>query len=1216
MFPNRNLAAVIGRSFKALLLLSLLGRPAPGEIVIDPPTGLPKQVSIKRGPVGLHFRGAWSSFSVTTQGGKRLGLVDPVLYGISPEGAPSVQWTRERQGWPRLKWIAVEQGEERDVLYVEGDYEGWRVQAWISMYGQEEAAYVRKRTTLTRGRQTLTNARGVMAIYAEQKQFDSGVIAFVVDDEPNPLPGRNADRYVLFKTKDVSAAAVNPGEQFQNRGKQCRHFGHCRYHPKVSFLELSINQGPRSMKQGDFVESAFVLVWGDGDITERVRAALADPEGFAVRLPSAARPVSGPRPETADSIWPKTPRRAVIKVTFLTPKGAGDRVYATDALLPEPPAMDGVLDDPIWAGTEASRFTVTNTVDAVAELQTSFRVRYDRRAIYLAVQCDQPHLDKVRLAKHRPGKFSSGEQVELFFLSGESVYQLCVDTQGGRFDLRDDTRSVDLVWGAATRKDAAGWTAEVEVPFKSLGMGAPRPFDSMEFNIVRNAGQVDRSMTCSAWNPTKGAHAGTGNFGTLFFGTEDQYRAEQRFFVQATLDRDVYDTLDVAAGAWVEITATADIPEGMKLLTGIADKSGKLLRSSVSDATGSRAKMALDLDGQKEGEYEARFALVVAGKQVADSSSPFRIRKARRAVVGRGKIPVTVRSAHPCSRLPVSTGVPFPKGELRDPGKARLLDERGQEIPCQTSTLATWDPAGSISWLRLESQTPVDTDRPTPLTLEYGVPRKPNALPQSIAITQNADSFRVSTGPLLFTVPRKHGGVLQSAFLDTDGNGTFEDTEQIITDSGGVGPYLVDSNGGLYEAARDKKAEVVLEETGPLKVVFRIESWYESEDGVKLCRHVTRITAYAGLPHLRLEHTWVMTAATGEAAFKDIGFALPTTQHRRVVFGTDDGELFAGFSRFPRYLLQDTDLHYEIHGPHQRIFLSARDKAERYKLRWRTLVEGGKAPGWMAVQGDRAGLVLAVDEFWQNFPKELGLDEGRVTFHVWPKHGRPRSRPVTDATLTKLDFVHGGEALDFKLPPEVAKYRPLDSYEQRFVDGANRANAIGTAKTHRFALTFFPASASISEVQRETRAIADTPCAIADPKWMAQSGVLGPLHPHDPESFPEVEEALELAGKLVPRLNHLGGYYGMWIYGQLHTTYNYSAHRWNIYRIYNQLHHNGPRWPWIMYLRSGDRDYLGLALANTRIVADVGFCHHSRPEFETLSCPKARPAARSRTIKD
>jgi hypothetical protein len=230
-----------------------------------------------------------------------------------------------------------------------------------------------------------------------------------------------------------------------------------------------------------------------------------------------------------------------------------------------------------------------------------------------------------------------------------------------------------------------------------------------------------------------------------------------------------------------------------------------------------------------------------------------------------------------------------------------------------------------------------------------------------------------------------------------------------------------------------------------------------------------------------------------------------------------------------------------------------------------------------------------------------------MTFHVWPKHGRPRVRPVTDATITKLDFVHGGEALDFRLPQEVIAHKTANAkIDQGFITLAGMANAIGVAKTHRFALTFFPAARTIPEVQQETRAIAKAPYALASPEWMTRSGVFGPLHPHDPKNFPAVEAMLAQAGKIIPRLNHLGGCYGMWIYGQQHTDYNYWEHRWDIYRLLSQLHHNGPLWPWIMWIRSGDPDYLDFALANTRAVADTGFCHHSRPEFEALPWPKGK----------
>ena len=1166
-----------------------------GEVVIDPPEGLAKTVGVKRGPVGLHMRGKWNSCSVTTRGGKGMGLIDPVLYGLSAEGTRGLYWCE--RGWARLKWRAVEQGKERDVVYVEGEYEGWLIQAWIAMYGDDEAAYIRKRITRLRETGTVNSARGVMAVSHGKEGLESSGITVVVDGDKNPFPQKAIKRYVLFRKKDTSAAAVNPGEEFQKRGNLHPNFGDFIYHPKPRFVEASLHLGQKAMKAGEFVEYTLILLWGDGDISARVKNVLAEPKKFAARLPAPERPVDMDKPAPALPAWPTGRPGAVIRSSFYTRKGRSTRVWATGAPLAQPPVIDAKLDDAAWKGKWAGQFILYNTASTLASVQTSYQVRYDARALYLVVRCDQPSLDEVKHARHTPKQYSGGEQVEIFLRVGEVPYQICVDPEGGWYDSKNEDVNFDLKRKVATAKDAKGWQLEAEIPFSSLDMKTPETFDWMRFNVARNAGQIDKRLELSAWNAAMGQFAGVNNFGTLFFGTVEQYRAEQGFFVEAFLDRDVYDTLHAAAGAWVNITATAGIPEGTKLLAGIADKSGKLLRTSECAVTGDRGNLTLDIKGLGEGEYQARFRLAVAGKHVPPARYPFRIRKADRRVAGRGRIPLTVRSAHACPQLPVSTGVAFPKGELTDPSRVRLLNAEGREVPLHTSPLATWDPAGSISWLRLNFQTPVEAAKPRTFSLEYGV--APAKSPQALSVTESAERFVVSTGPLQFTVPRTHGGVLESVFLDANGNGTFEKPEQVVAGDN-VGPYLVDGQDKLYEAANDKEASVVVEERGSLKAVFRIESWYQARDGAKLCKHVTRVTAYAGLPHLRLEHTWIMTAATGEAVFKDIALALPVTQRQKVAFGTDMG-FFTDYTAFPRYLLQDTYLHYEIHGEYRRTLVP--DAKERGKRRWRAFVEGGKAPGWIAVKGDGAGMVLAVDEFWQNFPKELGVEEGRVTFHVWPKHGRPRKRPVTDGTITKLDFVHGGEALDFKLPPEAANHKTANKYEQGFIKNAAKSNAIGIAKTHRLALTFFPASSLVPDMAEQALAVADTPSVMASPEWMTASGVFGPLHPRDPENFPEIEEAFQQAGKIVPRLNHYDGFYGMWIYGQLHTDYSYPAHRWDIYRLLNQLHHNGPRWPWIMYFRSGDHDYLDFALANTRTLADVGFCHYSRPEFEKLPWP-------------
>jgi hypothetical protein len=1174
---------------------------AHGDITMEPAAGLARRIVMQRGEVRVQFQNSWNSFMAVTRSGRGLFLVDPVLYGLSPVGKKHLRWADF--GWARLKWRALEQNKTRDVLYVEGDYEGWRVQAWIALYGQEEAIYVRRRTMRIRARPAGVSAWGTLGASYGEGDVEKGRLSVIIDGAKLDKETSNIKDYLVFQWADKSAALLNPGEKLQRRGERARHFARLIHHKKNRFMEALLSQDSARVTAADYLETNFVLLWGDGDIGGRVKSALADRASLAARLPEPVRPDEVANPEPIELPRPAANLpNALVRASFHTPKGIRRRVYPAGKPVGKPPTIDGKLDDAAWRKPWTGEFIARNTSDVLADVETSFQCAYTADALYLALRCSQPNLSRIRKARHRPQKWSSGEQVEMFFLAGEKVFQICADPDGGVCDLVDNNIKADLKLNLKTGTDEKGWAYEIEIPFAELGIKPPEPFDTMGFNLVRNAGVIGGPMDCSAWNAARGAFAGVQNFGTIFFGEDADFRRLNAWHVDMMLDRDVYDTLHASAGLWLDITASGELPDDAKIFAGILDAGDKLVRASEIEARGKRGSLILNLQDLPAGKYRCRIGLTVGDKPVAETASAFAIQPAKLTPKRRGSVPISVQSAHGAQRLPVSLGVPFPRGALTDAGQVRLLDAKGGELPIQTSALARWDPAGSISWLRVHFQALKASATASRYVLEYGAPSR--ARPQqSIRITELEDVYVVDTGPLRFGVPREQGGVISSVFLDTNGNGSFEPTEQLIVESEAIGPYLVDRNSKLYRASLDRKARVQIEQQGPLRAVFRIESWYVAQDGAKLCKHVTRASAFAGLPHLRLEHTWIMTAASGEAAFKDIGFTLPTVKTREVVFGTEDGP-FHLYNRFPRYLIQSTEKHYEVQAAYQRLFVS--DAKERHPIRWRAMVEGAHAPGWMALRGERGGMALAVDEFWQNFPKELGIDGNEATFHSWPRHGRPRNRPLSDDTVSKLDFVHGGEVLDFTVPKEMADYKPVNSYEQRFINGAVASNAIGAAKTHRFAVTFFPPSATTAQVQSEVSAVADSPHALASSEWMAATGVFGPMHHRDPKGFPEIENAFDLWSRIVPRLNRIGSWYGMWLYGQLHTTYNVPAERWDIYRVFNQMHHSGPRWPWLMWVRSGQKDLMDFALANTRIVADVGFCHHSRPEFEKLGWPKGK----------
>ena len=68
---------------------------------------------------------------------------------------------------------------------------------------------------------------------------------------------------------------------------------------------------------------------------------------------------------------------------------------------------------------------------------------------------------------------------------------------------------------------------------------------------------------------------------------------------------------------------------------------------------------------------------------------------------------------------PVTSGIPFPKGEIASVKQIRVLNAFGQETPSQIKTLSQWID-GSIKWILLDFQADVLANETIQYTLEYG----------------------------------------------------------------------------------------------------------------------------------------------------------------------------------------------------------------------------------------------------------------------------------------------------------------------------------------------------------------------------------------------------------------------------------------------------------------------------------------------------------------
>ncbi len=524
------------------------------------------------------------------------------------------------------------------------------------------------------------------------------------------------------------------------------------------------------------------------------------------------------------------------------------------------------------------------------------------------------------------------------------------------------------------------------------------------------------------------------------------------------------------------------------------------------------------------------------------------------------------------SGWPLTCGVPFPAGALKSPDSARLLSA-GREVPAQV-TLTGRYPDRSVRWLLLDWQADVPAGGGT-WQLEYGEGVRRAAVPKPLQVDDGAEAVKVDTGAARLTVSKRRGNGLDAVRVGG---------QELLQGADG-GPYFVDDGGAVYRGAADTKPEVTVELAGPLRTVVTARGWYVNPAGERKCRFITRVHAYAGKPWVRVFTTWLMTEDSRALRFADIGFRVPLRVDR-ATYGVADGSRPAGASS---YLLQlDSDQYRLADG--------------------QATGRGQRAPGWFAVSGPSGGCAVAVRDFWQLFPKELEATPSGAVFHMWPAHGvADPNRKVEDAMLQYLWFAHEGKVLDLQVPESYYQHaEQYSAYDYRYVRSAEHANGMGLAKTHELMLSFAAAGADPAGAALNAD-FQDSPTALPAPQWLCDSGVFGKLQPVDAKQFAVDEALMSDTFDAERRMQDATRDYGMWNFGDGHTSWDPVRRRWNdVYRTWRNTHHGAPRVPWLLYLRSGDPKYLAYGIRNARHVADIDFCHYSTPEFEALEYPKGK----------
>lgn len=154
---------------------------------------------------------------------------------------------------------------------------------------------------------------------------------------------------------------------------------------------------------------------------------------------------------------------------------------ANDALTPlrvnTPPVIDGKLDDLAWQQAPSVTGFKTFVPDFGLEMpdQTVVYYAYDHENLYFAFRCfdREPHKIKTSVTKRDNIRPDDWICINLdSFNDQQALYGFYVNPAGIQEDTRfangSEDAGIDLIWHSAGAIDSAGYTIEVQIPFKSI----------------------------------------------------------------------------------------------------------------------------------------------------------------------------------------------------------------------------------------------------------------------------------------------------------------------------------------------------------------------------------------------------------------------------------------------------------------------------------------------------------------------------------------------------------------------------------------------------------------------------------------------------------------------------------------------------------------------------------------------------------------------------
>ena len=225
---------------------------------------------------------------------------------------------------------------------------------------------------------------------------------------------------------------------------------------------------------------------------------------------------------------------------------------------------------------------------------------------------------------------------------------------------------------------------------------------------------------------------------------------------------------------------------------------------------------------------------------------------------------------------PVSSGVPFPRGWVTSVDHLRLETTQGSEIPANYWKLVAW-PDGSVKSALISFVPAPSGDTYPNVVLRYGSAVSHSAS-GPVQVTEDAGALTVTTDVLKLKFSKTRFSILEQAWTDTNGDGSFDAGEQWLT--GPADLAVLDRKttktfrSSLWTSGDGYAPKLV--EAGPRKVTLLLEGRLKGEGGAvtadgdaTLTQAKVWLSIYGGSSLVHVQTTLVDTKSRPTETFSD-----------------------------------------------------------------------------------------------------------------------------------------------------------------------------------------------------------------------------------------------------------------------------------------------------------------------------------------------------------